>query len=117
MLGGLVMRTILVVDDEASVRDSIKMILEYEKYAVLFAENGAKALSVLKEHPVDALLLDIKMPSGMDGIEVLKSVRGTNPDLPVIMISGHGTFETAVEATKLGAFDYLAKPLDRDKLL
>ncbi len=111
------MRTILVVDDEASVRDSIRMILEYEKFNVIFAENGARALAALKENPVEAVLLDIKMPSGMDGIDVLKSMRNANPDLPVIMISGHGTFETAVEATKLGAFDFLPKPLDRDKLL
>ncbi|MBI1806173.1 MAG: sigma-54-dependent Fis family transcriptional regulator [Ignavibacteria bacterium] len=111
------MRTILVVDDEASVRDSIKMILEYEKYSVIFAENGAKALSVLKDRFVDAVLLDIKMPSGKDGIEVLREIKQTTARLPVIMISGHGTFETAVEATKLGAFDYLPKPLDRDKVL
>jgi DNA-binding NtrC family response regulator len=110
------MRTILVVDDEKSVRDSIKMILEYEKYSVLFAENGTKALSILKETPLDAVLLDIKMP-GMDGIDVLRQIKSLQNDLPVIMISGHGTFETAVEATKLGAFDYLPKPLDRDKLL
>lgn len=112
----MVMRTILVVDDEKSVRDSIKMILEYEKYSVLFAENGTKALSILKETPLDAVLLDIKMP-GMDGIDVLRQIKSLQNDLPVIMISGHGTFETAVEATKLGAFDYLPKPLDRDKLL
>lgn len=110
------MRTVLVVDDEKSVRDSIKMILEYAKYDVLFAENGTKALSTLKETVVDAVLLDIKMP-GMDGIDVLREIKSLQSNLPVIMISGHGTFETAVEATKLGAFDYLPKPLDRDKLL
>ncbi|MBI4811630.1 MAG: sigma-54-dependent Fis family transcriptional regulator [Ignavibacteriales bacterium] len=111
------MRNILVVDDEKSVRDSIKMILEYEKYTVLFAENGAKAITLFKENTPDAVFLDIKMPSGMDGIEVLRQMKMLNPEIPVIMISGHGTFETAVEATKLGAFDYLPKPLDRDKLL
>ncbi len=111
------MRTILIVDDEKSVRDSIKMILEYEKYNVLFAENGAKALASFKENLPDAVFLDIKMPSGMDGIEVLREMKTLNAEIPVIMISGHGTFETAVEATKLGAFDYLPKPLDRDKLL
>jgi two-component system nitrogen regulation response regulator NtrX len=110
------MRTILVVDDEKSVRDSLKMILEYEKYAVIFADNGTNALLALKETPVDAVLLDIKMP-GMDGIDVLRQIKSLQNDLPVIMISGHGTFETAVEATKIGAFDYLPKPLDRDKLL
>lgn len=111
------MRTILVIDDEKSIRESISMILEYEKYSVLFAENGSKGISVFKERLPDAVLLDIKMPSGMDGIEVLKAIKQVDADVPVIMISGHGTFETAVEATKLGAFDYLAKPLDRDKLL
>ena len=111
------MRTVLIVDDEKSVRDSIKMILEYEKYNVFFAENGAKALVSFKENFPDAVFLDIKMPSGMDGIEVLREMKTLNAEIPVIMISGHGTFETAVEATKLGAFDYLPKPLDRDKLL
>ena len=92
------MRTILVVDDEKSVRESIGMILQYEKYNVLFAENGLKALQAVKESAVDAVLLDIKMPSGMDGIEVLRELKKVNGDIPVIMISGHGTFETAVEA-------------------
>lgn len=111
------MQTILVVDDEKSVRDSIKMILEYEHFNVLVADQGAKAIAIFGENPPDAVLLDIKMPSGMDGMEVLRSMKGMNADVPVIMISGHGTFETAVEATKIGAFDYLAKPLDRERLL
>jgi DNA-binding NtrC family response regulator len=113
----MVMLTILVADDEKSVRDSIKMILEYEKFEIVFAENGAKAIEAFKENQVHAVLIDIKMPPGKDGIEVLKEMKEIRPDIPVIMISGHGTFETAVEATKLGAFDYLPKPLDRDKLL
>jgi two-component system nitrogen regulation response regulator NtrX len=111
------MGIVLVVDDEKSVRDSIKMILEYEKYVVRFAENGAMGLESFRGSVPDAVLLDIKMPSGMDGIEVLKAMKQIHPEIPVVMISGHGTFETAVEATKLGAFDYLPKPLDRDKLL
>jgi DNA-binding NtrC family response regulator len=110
------MNTILVVDDEASIRDSIRMILEYAKYGVLFAESGPKGLAILREQPVDAVLLDIKMP-GKDGIEVLREIKDTRPEIPVVMVSGHGTVETAVEATKLGAFDFLPKPLDRDKLL
>ena len=110
------MRTILVVDDEKSVRDSIKMILEYEKYSVVLAENGKQALTAFNETSIDAVLLDIKMPPGMDGIDVLREMKERNQEIPVIMISGHGTFDTAVEATKLGAFDYLPKPLDRDKL-
>ncbi len=110
------MNTILVVDDEKSVRDSLKMILEYEHYGVLFADNGEQALRQLSSATVQLILLDVKM-AGMDGLEVLQKVRERNIDLPVIMISGHGTIETAVEATKLGAFDFLPKPLDRDKLL
>ncbi|HTP79897.1 MAG TPA: sigma-54 dependent transcriptional regulator [Bacteroidota bacterium] len=110
------MRTILVVDDEKSVRDSLRMILEYEKYDVEFAENGDQALQKLDKFPVDAVLLDVKM-AGMDGLEVLNRIRKRSSDLPVVMISGHGSIETAVEATKLGAYDFLPKPLDRDKLL
>ncbi len=116
MFRSMVMRTILVVDDEKSVRDSIKMILEYEKYAVVLVENGKQALTAFKEDSFDAVLLDIKMPPGIDGIDVLREMKKVNSETPVIMISGHGTFDTAVEATKLGAFDYLPKPLDRDKL-
>lgn len=110
------MRTVLVVDDEKSIRDSIKMILEYEKFDVHFAEDGPSALARLGSGSYDLVLLDIKMP-GMDGMKVLQQVRTTLPYLPVVMISGHGTFETAVEATKLGAYDYLPKPLDRERLL
>ncbi len=110
------MKTILVIDDEQSVRDSLRMILEYEKYAVDCAENGEQGLTVLDRQPVGVVLLDVKM-AGMDGIEVLGKIRQKMPNLPVVMISGHGTIETAVEATKLGAFDFLSKPLDRDKLL
>ena len=110
------MKTILVVDDEKSVRDSLKMVLEFESYEVLFAENGQDALRQLTMAPIDLILLDVKM-AGMDGLEVLQRVRQKKSELPVIMISGHGTIETAVDATKLGAFDFLAKPLDRDKLL
>lgn len=110
------MKTILVVDDEKSVRDSLKMVLEFESYEVLFAEHGQEALRYLTTASIDLILLDVKMAS-MDGLEVLQRVRQKRSELPVIMISGHGTIETAVEATKLGAFDFLAKPLDRDKLL
>ena len=110
------MKTILIVDDDKSIRDSLKMILEYEHFDVEFAENGEQGLQKLDRSSVDAVLLDVKM-AGMDGIEVLTKIRQKNDRLPVIMISGHGTIETAVEATKLGAFDFLSKPLDRDKLL
>jgi two-component system, NtrC family, nitrogen regulation response regulator NtrX len=110
------MKTILVVDDEKGVRDSLKMVLEFESYEVQFAENGQEALRQLAAARIDLVLLDVKM-AGMDGLEVLQKLREKSIDLPVIMVSGHGTIETAVEATKLGAFDFLSKPLDRDKLL
>jgi len=110
------MKTILVIDDEKSVRDSLRMILEYERYEVEFAENGEQGLLKLDKTPVDLVLLDVKM-AGMDGIEVLGKIKQKLPNLAVVMISGHGTIETAVEATKRGAFDFLSKPLDRDKLL
>ncbi|TAK54872.1 MAG: sigma-54-dependent Fis family transcriptional regulator [Bacteroidetes bacterium] len=110
------MASILVVDDEKSVRESIKMILEYSKHSVSLVEDGLKALTALSKEPYDAVLLDIKMP-GKDGLEVLEELKRSNPSIPVIMVSGHGTFDDAVKATKLGAFDYIAKPLDRDRLL
>ncbi len=110
------MNSLLIIDDEKSIRDSLKMILEYERYEVEFAENGEQGLAKLSSQPCDLVLLDVKM-AGMDGMEVLHRIREKNTGLPVIMISGHGTIETAVEATKLGAFDFLPKPLDRDKLL
>ncbi|MEK9137226.1 MAG: response regulator [Bacteroidota bacterium] len=110
------MKSVLVVDDEKSVRDSIKMILEYDKYDVQFAADGPSALTKAAGTPFDVVLLDIKM-AGMDGLRVLKIIKEKTPELPVVMISGHGTIETAVEATKLGAFDFLQKPLDRERLL
>jgi DNA-binding NtrC family response regulator len=110
------MNTVLVVDDELAVRESIRMILEYEKYAVKFAKDGRAALETLGAGSVDLVLLDIKMP-GMDGIEVLQEIRRQWPLVPVIMISGHGTGETASEAGRLGAYEFLPKPPDRDRLL
>jgi len=110
------MKSILVVDDEKAIRDSIKMILEYAKFEVQFAEDGPSALSKVGGEGIDLVLLDIKMP-GMDGLKVLQTIKASHPDLPVVMISGHGTIETAVEATRRGAFDFLPKPLDKDKLL
>jgi len=92
------------------------MILEYEGYELLEASSGEQALSVLEsEHP-DAIILDIKMPR-IDGLEVLARVKQSEPSLPVVMISGHGTIQTAVEATRLGAFDFMEKPLERDRVL
>ncbi len=109
------MSKILIVDDERSIRNTLREILEYEKYDVGDAESGVVALEMLKQAEFDAILLDIKMPQ-MDGIEVLELIL-KEYDVPVIMISGHGTIETAVEAIKKGAFDYIAKPLDLNRLL
>jgi two-component system, NtrC family, nitrogen regulation response regulator NtrX len=110
------MKSVLVVDDEKAVRDSIRMILEYEKFDVQYAEDGPSAIARVEAGDFDLVLLDIKMP-GEDGLKVLRKLRQAHPDLPVVMISGHGTIETAVEATRLGAYDFLPKPLDSDKLV
>ena len=107
---------ILVVDDESAIRDSLKMILEYEGYEVVGAATGQDGLSLAEREPADLVLLDIKM-AGMDGIEVLQRLRATQEALPVIMISGHATVSTAVEATKLGAFDFIEKPLSTERVL
>ena len=107
---------ILVVDDEKGIQTSLKQILEYENYQVSVASNGEEALERIRAGGHELVLLDIKMP-GMDGIEVLREAMKIQRDLTVVMISGHGTVQTAVDATKLGAFDFLEKPLDRDRLL
>jgi len=109
------MATILVIDDERSIRNTLKEILELEKFKVDEAENGEIAIEKIKENTYDAILCDIKMP-GMDGMEVLDKALSMI-DTPIIMISGHGTIETAVEAIKKGAFDYIAKPPDLNRLL
>ena len=110
------MAHILVIDDEKAIRNTLKEILEYEKHHVSLAANGLEGLELLKKEQFDALLLDIKM-EGMDGMEVLEQVAKEWPDLPVIMISGHGTVDTAVKAIKMGAFDFIEKPLDLNRLL
>jgi two-component system nitrogen regulation response regulator NtrX len=110
------MSRILVIDDERSIRNTLKDILEYEKYEVDLAEDGMKALEKVKTAQFDIILCDIKMP-GMDGIEVLEKMVEFIPDTPVVMISGHGNIDTAVESIKKGAFDYIEKPLDLNRLL
>jgi len=107
---------ILIVDDEADIRSSLKMILEYEEMESIEAADGQAALDKAAETAPDAVLLDIKM-QGMDGLEVLAKLRANHPELPVVMVSGHGTIATAVEATRLGAFDFMEKPLERDRVL
>ena len=106
----------LVVDDEGDIRASLRMILEYEGYEVSEAGTGEEALQRLESQHPDAVVLDVKMPR-MDGLEVLARVRESDATLPVIVMSGHGTIQTAVEATRLGAFDFLEKPLGRDRVL
>ncbi|MBO4745248.1 MAG: sigma-54-dependent Fis family transcriptional regulator [Bacteroidales bacterium] len=106
---------ILVVDDERSIRDTLKEILEFEGYLVDVAEDGAAALKSLNANIYDLVLSDIKMPK-VDGMEFLAEALKIT-DAPIVMISGHGTIETAVESLKLGAYDYLAKPLDLNRLL
>ena len=110
------MSRILVIDDERSIRNTLKDILEYEKYSVELAEDGIKAFDKIKAATFDVVLCDIKMP-GMDGIEVLEKLQEVTPDTPVVMISGHGNIDTAVESIKKGAFDYIEKPLDLNRLL
>jgi DNA-binding NtrC family response regulator len=110
------MSRILVIDDERSIRNTLKDILEYEKYSVDLAEDGIKGIEKVKSSAFDMVLCDIKMP-GMDGIEVLEKLQEIIPDTPVVMISGHGNIDTAVESIKKGAFDYIEKPLDLNRLL
>lgn len=108
---------ILVVDDEQNIRKSLKMILEYEDYAFLEAADGEEALDIVEETVgLDIILLDVKLP-GRDGLEVLAELKKKPYSPEVIMISGHGVIQTAVEATKLGAFDFLEKPLHRERVL
>jgi two-component system nitrogen regulation response regulator NtrX len=107
---------ILVIDDESGIRDSLKMILEYEGYEFRGAATGQDGISLVDRDEPDLVLLDIKM-AGMDGIEVLQRLRAAHETLPVVMISGHATVSTAVEATKLGAFDFIEKPLSTERVL
>ncbi len=108
---------ILIVDDEENIRKSLKMILEYEGYVIYEAANGVEAKEHLEEHPeIDLVLLDIKLPD-MDGLALLAEIKKQPLSPEVIMISGHGTIPMAVEATKLGAFDFLEKPLHRERIL
>jgi heterodisulfide reductase subunit A len=107
---------ILVVDDEFIVRDSLKEWLEDEGFQVDTAESGAEALEKIKKEDIHLMLLDIKMP-GMDGVEVLKRAGEIDPELPVVMMTAYATVETAVEAMKIGALDYLMKPFDPDSLV
>ena len=110
------MSKILVIDDERSIRNTLKDILEYEKYEVDLAEDGKKGIDKVKQAEYDIVLCDIKMP-GIDGIEVLEQLQELSSDTPVVMISGHGNIDTAVESIKKGAYDFIEKPLDLNRLL
>jgi len=107
---------VLVIDDEEAIRSSLRMILEYEGYRFAGAGAGREGLEAAASLRPDLVLLDIKMPR-MDGLEVLAKLREEHPALPVVMISGHGTITTAVEAIRAGAFDFMEKPLERDVVL
>jgi two-component system, NtrC family, nitrogen regulation response regulator NtrX len=107
---------ILVIDDEAEIRRSVRMILEYEGYEVLEASSGPEGVTMAERESPDLVFLDIKMP-GMDGLDALQRIKGSNETLPVVIISGHGTVSTAVEATKAGAFDFIEKPLASERVL
>ena len=110
------MKKILIIDDERSIRRALREILEFEEYDVFEAENGQEGLDLLKANQYDLVFCDIKMPL-LDGMEVLEAVKKTENDTPFIMISGHGTIETAVEAIRKGAFDFIEKPLDLNRIL
>ena len=110
------MHSILIVDDESGIRDSLKGVLEDEGYKTLAAESGEACLRVLEKQEVDLVLLDVWLP-GIDGLDTLQKIRELENSPEVIMISGHGTIETAVRATKLGAYDFLEKPLSIDRTL
>lgn len=110
------MSSILIIDDEKAIRKTLSEILSYEGYKIDEASDGEEGLKKFKEKSYDVVLCDIKMPK-LDGIEFLDKSREVNADVPVIMISGHGTIETAVEAVKKGAYDYISKPPDLNRLL
>ena len=107
---------ILVIDDEAAIRDSLRMILEYEHYEFIGASSGPDGIAAVKRDTPDLVLLDIKMP-GMNGLEALAEIRRVDEALPVAMISGHGTITDAMQATRLGAFDFIEKPFTSERVL
>jgi len=109
--------TILVVDDEPGVRSSLKGILEDEGFEVFTAPSGEEGLKQIEKLRPDVVLLDVLMPSGIDGIETLRRIKGSGSDTAVIMISGHGTIDMAVTAMELGALDFIEKPLSVDRIL
>ena len=110
------MAKILIIDDERPIRSTLKEILEYEKFKVDEAEDGPVGLDLIRKNEYDIILCDIKMPK-MDGMEVLETIQKEGFETPVVMISGHGNIETAVESLKNGAYDFIQKPLDLNRIL
>ena len=106
---------ILIVDDEKNIASSLEGILSDEGYQISVAGDGLDALEKIQSDPPDLVLLDIWLP-GMDGIEVLKTLKSHHPEIEVLIMSGHGTIDTAVKATKLGAYDFIEKPFSMDHL-
>jgi two-component system nitrogen regulation response regulator NtrX len=110
------MPSILVIDDEAPIRETLKEILEYENFEVTTAENGEKGWQLIQKNDYDVILSDVKMP-GIDGVELLERVQALKPEIPMVMISGHGNVEMAIDSTKKGAYDFITKPPDLNRLL
>ncbi len=110
------MAKILIIDDERAIRNTLKDILSFENHSVDLAEDGLAGIKLTEDNTYDLIFCDIKMPQ-MDGIEVLEILHENIPEVPVVMISGHGTIETAVEAIKKGAFDFISKPLDLNRIM
>ena len=110
------MAKILIVDDETPIRRTLRDILEFEQYEVEEASDGLECVAKVQKDKYDVVIMDIKMPK-MDGIEALERLQILSPETPVIMVSGHGTIDTAVEAVKKGAFDFISKPPDLNRML
>ncbi|MBK8390463.1 MAG: sigma-54-dependent Fis family transcriptional regulator [Saprospiraceae bacterium] len=110
------MARILVVDDEHAIRKTLREILEFESYIVDDAGDGVECLAKVKQNSYDVIIIDVKMPK-LDGMEAIEKIQTINPDIPIVVISGHGNIDTAVEAVKKGAFDFLQKPMDLNRLL
>src|SRR5687768_7177062 len=106
----------LIIDDEESICDSLAGVLSDEGWRSVTAQTGRQGMIEYKAHPPDIVFLDVWMP-GMDGIETLQALKDIKDDIPIVIMSGHGTIETAVKTTKLGAFDFLEKPLSLEKIL
>src|ERR1700683_228714 len=108
-------KQVLIVDDEPNLRKILSAQLSRDGYDVLTAEDGEKGLAALREHHIDLVITDLKMPK-VDGMTLLREALREEPQLPIVMITAHGTVDTAVEALKIGAFDYLTKPFDKDEV-